>query len=554
MPPSSSAPAATRSRRNLFGLAAVAAAGLGFAVLLVLVRTRWAPLESLDRGVATDLNAAVAPHPVVVRILDVVTTLGSNAVLWWLVALAAILLLSRRRIRLAVYVAVAGAGALILDPTLKAAVGRLRPVVADPVAHGQGNSFPSGHALGSLVVYGALLLVFLPGVPARARRAVSAAVAVLVLLIGVSRILLGVHYLSDVVGAWFLGVAWLGLTAYAFELYRHRSGETVPRPLEQGLDPAAARDLAPTGPAVPARGVPRQCGAGRTVAGVVVGWILVFGVVVGFGELVVRFGGDNLLGDHTIPHFLAAHRTPGLNSFSSFWSEAGNTHAIMAVGLVVGAVALGVIRRWRPVVFLVTLMLGELGLFLVPALIIGRDRPDVPHLDQHLPTSSYPSGHVAATLCLYAALVLLVVPRTRRWWRWLTLVPAIAMPVLVAGSRMYRGMHHPTDVTGSLLLAAGWVAVLYLLLQPHRDLRDGTGPARAAVPPAGHGRGEPGSRFPTTRGTVLDQSGAVGCEAPTVPGESGAAGAASGQTSTLLSSPDPQQQRPHGAGHAPQVM
>ena len=61
---------------------------------------------------------------------------------------------------------VTGVGALLLDPSLKLLVGRLRPIVDVPVASAPGNSFPSGHALGSMVAYGALLLVFLPAVVA----------------------------------------------------------------------------------------------------------------------------------------------------------------------------------------------------------------------------------------------------------------------------------------------------------------------------------------------------------------------------------------------------
>jgi undecaprenyl-diphosphatase len=209
-------------------------------------------------------------------------------------------------------------------------------------------------------------------------------------------------------------------------------------------------------------------GALRAAAWLLVGWVFVLGAVVGLGELVLR-GGTNPLGDSSIPRWLAAHRTPTLDGVSDFWSQAGNTHAIMAVGLVAGAIVLGLVRRWRPVVFLVVLMMGELGLFLVAARVIGRDRPDVAHLDGPLPTSAYPSGHVAATLCLYTGIFLLVLPRTTAWWRWLPLVPAVAMPALVAVSRMYRGMHHPTDILGSLVLAAGWTAVVYFAVQPDID-------------------------------------------------------------------------------------
>jgi undecaprenyl-diphosphatase len=461
-----------RSTRRLAATAAVGACGLAFGVLLLLVRFQWAPLESVDHGLAADLNRLVADNRVLVAVLRAVTTLGNPGIVTWVVVLGTLVALVRRRYRLAGYLAVSGIGAAILDPALKSAVGRLRPVVADPIAFGTGDSFPSGHALGSTICYGATVLVFLPALPRRARRPVVVAVAALVAAIGITRIMLGVHYLSDVVGAWCLGVAWLGLTAYVFELWRQQAGDRVAAPLAEGLEPEAAPHLKPVDPAAPPW---RLAVVARAAALAVVAWVLVFGAVAGLGELVVRFGGTNLLGDRTVPHLLAAHRTTGLNGPAAFWSDAGNTHAILAVGLVAGALGLAVVRRWRPVVFLLVLMVGELTLFLASAAVVGRDRPDVPQLDGQMPTSSYPSGHVAATICLYTGILLLVVPRTGAWWRWLALVPAVVMPVLVAAARMYRGMHHPTDVLGSVVLAALWLTAAYLVVRPNADLADGSG-------------------------------------------------------------------------------
>ena len=74
--------------------------------------------------------------------------------------------------------------------------------------------------------------------------------------------------------------------------------------------------------------------------------------------------------------------------------------------------------------------------------------------------------HEAATCCLYVAIAILVIGHARGWWRWLFLVPAIAMPVLVALSRMYRGEHHPTDILGSLLFAALWLTATTVLIKP----------------------------------------------------------------------------------------
>jgi membrane-associated phospholipid phosphatase len=391
--------------------------------------------------------------------------------------------------------------------------------------------------------------VFLPAFPRAWRRTVVIVVGAVVALIGFSRLALGVHFMTDVIGAWSLGVAWVGLCAAAFELIRHEQGRRVTEPLTEGLEPEAAADLRPTEPheppAAPARGGATRAGAalragktgsvglaarpdahaaprtdagrtdaGRTdasrtdvtrtvgrrtdagragqtggadakgsegphgghgrlwvAAGLAVAWVLTFGALVGLGVPLAKYrnGNGNILGDSTIPHWFAAHRADALARISIIGSEVGNTHAILAIGLVVGAVALAAVRRWRPVVFLVTVMFGELTLFLSTAALVGRDRPDVENMDGPMPTSSYPSGHVAATICIWTVIALLVVPRTRAWWRWLFVAAAVLMPLWVAVSRMYRGMHHPTDILGSCLLAAVWVAAAWWLMRPNAD-------------------------------------------------------------------------------------
>jgi undecaprenyl-diphosphatase len=451
---------------NLLRVALAGTAALAFALLALLVRARWLPMETVDRGLAHALNEAVAGHRPAVRAMQYLTNLGSHAFLGWLAAIATVLLVVRRRFPLAAYLVVTSVGALVLDPTLKHAVGRLRPVVEHPVATGGGNSFPSGHALGSIVVYGALLLVFAPAFQRRGRRVAAGVVVAVVAAVGFTRLALGVHFLSDVVGAWCLGVGWLGITTYAFELHRRQAGRPVTRPLAEGLEPEAAADLKPAAPAVAAEVVRARV----AIAGSAVAWVLIFGALCAVGKPLARYrsGNGNILGDRTIPHWLAVHRTPALNHVSYLGSQAGNTHMILAVGVIAGAVALSVIRQWRPVVFLLVTMFGELSLFLASAAFVGRVRPDVPHLDGRLPTSSFPSGHVAATILLYAAIVVLALPRVRAWWRWLFVAAAVLMPLWVAASRMYRGMHHPTDILGSLLLAAGWLATTVYLVRPNR--------------------------------------------------------------------------------------
>jgi hypothetical protein len=120
-------------------------------------------------------------------------------------------------------------------------------------------------------------------------------------------------------------------------------------------------------------------------------------------------------------------------------------------------------------VFLAVTMAGELGLFLTVAALVGRPRPFVTHLDGDLPTAAFPSGHVAATACLYGAAAVLTVPRSRRWGRALAITVAVLMPALVALSRMYRGEHHPLDVAGGVLLALLWITGVTLVVDPNAD-------------------------------------------------------------------------------------
>jgi undecaprenyl-diphosphatase len=457
-----------RPFRSLAPLIMVTAAALVFAILLVLVRLQWPPLESADHGAASWLNGLISGHAPLVTAVKAVTWLGSDGVLWTVVGATAIVLAFRRRWRLAIYLLVTGAGALVLDQVLKSLVGRLRPVVAHPIAHGTGNSFPSGHSLGSIVCYGAVLLVFLPATRGRWRSTFTGVVVALVALIGISRILLGVHYLSDVAGGWAVGITWLGLTAFAFELTRLATGLPVTDPVTEGLEPEARSDLRPAEPEPAVPDTPIRHG-GRIAAGIVVAWVLILGVVVGAGELVTKGGNGNVLGDRTIPHWFAAHRTPGWNHWSLIFTTLGGTQAILIASLATCVVFLAVTRRWRPVLYIAILMFGELAAFLAAAAVVKRPRPDVTHLDQHLPTSAYPSGHEAATCCLYVAVAILVIGHARGWWRWMFLVPAVALPIGVAISRMYRGEHHPTDILGSLLFAALWLTAASALIKPNAD-------------------------------------------------------------------------------------
>jgi undecaprenyl-diphosphatase len=449
--------------RSALGLLVVLGIGLGFGLLLVLVRANWSPLLNLDRGVAQRLNDLVAPNPAAVDALTAVSRLGGRPVMVWLVAVATVLLLIRRRIRLAVYLVVTGVGALLLDPSMKALVGRLRPAVEVPVATAPGNSFPSGHALGSMIVYGALTLVFLPAVPARWRKVFITVGVLIVVAVGVTRIALGVHYLSDVLAGWLLGLGWLSITAYAFRVWRREAGRPTPS-LEEGLEPEAGAAIRP---APDSRPVPHPF---VRVTEILTGWLLIFGVLFAMGWVLTNVTEGTAFGDADdgVVRWLQSFRTPALDDLSYGWSKAGDTHAILLVSLAFCPLALALWRQWRPVLFIALTMVGELTLFLCAAAAVGRPRPPVEQLDGPMPTSSFPSGHIAATLCLWIAIAIVVTGRVSHWSRWIAVALAVIMPAGVALSRMYRGMHHPSDLLGASVLTVLWVVLLWWVLRPDR--------------------------------------------------------------------------------------
>jgi membrane-associated phospholipid phosphatase len=229
-------------RFTLFAIAFLLVA-VPFGLLLEQVVNNGS-LTRIDTSAANNLHDAVRESELTVAALRVVTFLGGTIWLTAVVAVAASFLMRRGRTRLVVYLVTTTAAGAVLNYAVKLLVSRPRPSLVDPVATASGKSFPSGHAMASTVVYGAILLVFLPAIARRGRAAVIGVAVVLVAAIGFTRLALGVHYITDVLGGFVLGLAWLAATAAAFSIWRVERG--APRVhVQEGLEPEAARDLTP---------------------------------------------------------------------------------------------------------------------------------------------------------------------------------------------------------------------------------------------------------------------------------------------------------------------
>lgn len=171
-------------------------------------------------------------------------------------------------------------------------------------------------------------------------------------------------------------------------------------------------------------------------------------------------------------------RTPTLTTLSSVGSQMGNTLTVVVVTLAACLVLVLVPRLplWRQASFLALAVSLQSLVFLVVTIAVERQRPEVHRLDGSLPTSSYTSGHTGAATALYGGLAVLALTRLRGPWRRVVAAVLLLLPLVVGVSRLYRGMHHPTDVLGGLVNGG-----LSLLVVGQALLRD----ARVSAPVAG---------------------------------------------------------------------
>ena len=158
--------------------------------------------------------------------------------------------------------------------------------------------------------------------------------------------------------------------------------------------------------------------------------------------------------------WLAAHRT-------SSRTEASLIGSIVAGGvvlpIVVGSIAIvcAALRKWRIAAFGVFALAVESGTYRATTLVVHSHRPRVVRLENLPVNASYPSGHTAAAIAVYGGIVLLLASRfTNRVFQASAWTFALAMVTFVAASRMYRGMHHPLDVAGGVVVGIAALIVL----------------------------------------------------------------------------------------------
>jgi undecaprenyl-diphosphatase len=195
--------------------------------------------------------------------------------------------------------------------------------------------------------------------------------------------------------------------------------------------------------------------------------------------------------EDSVNQWFYAARTPTLDTVSHIGSYLADTITCIVLLVVVTVVLRLWLGRWRESWTLFAAIVGELLVFLVVTAVVNRPRPDVPLLDVAPPTSSFPSGHTAAAVAFYGCLAVIVLRQLRPRWFAVAIATLLCLVPLVVGiSRLYRGMHHPTDVVFGALGGGLWLALVLSTLIP----RSGPDVAQVVSPDAHE---EPESRLVT---------------------------------------------------------
>jgi len=194
-----------------------------------------------------------------------------------------------------------------------------------------------------------------------------------------------------------------------------------------------------------------------------VGLVLTAALSIGIGMLVTRVV-EHAWGigaaDERVNAWLAAHRDPSR-------TEASLIGSIIAGGVVLpvvtGSIALvcAASRQWRIAAFVVFGLVVEAAAYRITTLVVHSHRPEVPRLEGLPVNASYPSGHTAAAIAVYGGIALLLTSRFAngavRVAAWTSVLAIVSF---VATARMYRGMHHPLDVAGGVVVGVAALIVL----------------------------------------------------------------------------------------------
>ncbi len=215
-----------------------------------------------------------------------------------------------------------------------------------------------------------------------------------------------------------------------------------------------------------------------------VAWIVTFvvmtAVISGAGLLLMHELGGVRSFDDRVARWFARHRTDTWDHVTWVGSVVADAYVKIPVTATLCGVFLWCWRRWTEAALLAGALVLEVGIFTLSSFVVDRPRPPIAHLDPVPPTGAFPSGHSAAAVAFYGAIAIIVCWHTHRGVaRTIAIAAASIVPLIVGASRLYRGMHHLTDVLVGFMigLVSLWITWLVVRsgpasrLEPDRHAR-----------------------------------------------------------------------------------
>jgi membrane-associated phospholipid phosphatase len=329
---------------------------------------------------------------------------------------------------------------------------RPRPAGQLPILPLTDPSFPSGLALAAVLCYGLLAYLLVPRIASRALKwIVSIALFVVILWIGVSTILAGDHYVTDVLAGYALGIAWAGLVYTLIERYFAEGSVRDPR-----LVPVTA---ASEGLRTP----------GLFHSRPVIGLLIVLLGALTFGGLAFNLvsHGPLLQVDTTVYKDAIAQTKsapPFVNEILIFGFFVGKQLVLLIVTIL--CIYFIYKHYWRELAMI--LLSSAVGSIVWNFVISYFARPRPPEqtglVVKTIP--SFPSGHTMSALIVYGFLAYILIPKMpSRFWKWIVAIAAVLIMLFIGFSRVFQGGHYLTDVIGGYAFGLAWAGLIYLLLE-----------------------------------------------------------------------------------------
>jgi membrane-associated phospholipid phosphatase len=199
----------------------------------------------------------------------------------------------------------------------------------------------------------------------------------------------------------------------------------------------------------------------RVLVPLVVWWLVVLAIGWALTEGPLKDLGSS---EDRISRRLESSQTALFDNITLFFSWTGATVSIIGVCLIVVALVWWRTRQWWYAVVPLIAISAQALVFFFTTLLVDRKRPDVEKLDDSPPTSSFPSGHTGAATGLYFTLALMALRIRHPALRAVVVTVCLVVPFCVASARLYRGMHHVSDLVVAMvnglvacLLAWNWL-------------------------------------------------------------------------------------------------